>query len=210
MIGRGSYTRRMLAFPVRAWRRIRRALMRSYYTARVRSQAASCGQGLRVNGPSSVNGRTHLGRNVHFNGMRVSGAGAVTIGDNFHSGAECIVIAEIHNSRGRRSPMTPSGSRRMSTSAITCWLGLRVIVVGGVTIGDGAIIQAGSVVVRSIPPLAIAGGHPAEVFGGRDRDRYERLLRERNQLMTALRPAVPAERSIAARDTATALVRDTR
>jgi acetyltransferase-like isoleucine patch superfamily enzyme len=54
------------------------------------------------------------------------------------------------------------------------WLGDRVIVLGGLTIGEGAIIQAGSVVVSSIPKCAIAGGHPARVFSSRNLDHYER------------------------------------
>jgi chloramphenicol O-acetyltransferase type B len=55
------------------------------------------------------------------------------------------------------------------------WLGSRVIVLGGVTIEEGAIIQAGSVVVSDIPRCAIAGGHPARVFKYRDIEHYERL-----------------------------------
>ena len=51
----------------------------------------------------------------------------------------------------------------------------RVIVLGGVTIGEGAIIQAGSVVVNDIPKYAIAGGHPAKVFAARDIAHYEEL-----------------------------------
>ncbi|MGX9365623.1 acyltransferase [Desulfoplanes sp. PS50] len=58
------------------------------------------------------------------------------------------------------------------------WLGSRVIVLGGVTIEEGAIIQAGSVVVKDIPKYAIAGGHPATVFKYRDIDHYERLKAE--------------------------------
>ena len=50
-----------------------------------------------------------------------------------------------------------------------------MIVLGGVTIGEGAIIQAGSVVVKDIPPLAIAGGHPAVPFKYRDKEHYYRL-----------------------------------
>ena len=46
---------------------------------------------------------------------------------------------------------------------------------GGVHIGEGAIIQAGSVVVSDIPPYAIAGGHPAKVFKYRDIDHFEYL-----------------------------------
>ena len=58
------------------------------------------------------------------------------------------------------------------------WLGNRVIVLPGVTIGEGAIIQAGSVVVNDIPKYAIAGGHPAKVFSSRDKDHYEKLKKE--------------------------------
>lgn len=170
---------RVLAIPVRAWRRLVRPLRRRYYTWRVRNQAASAGEGLRVNGPSSVSRKTRIGNNVHFNGMRISGAGEVTIGDNFHSGAECVIISEVHNYEGEALPYDATRIPRPVQIGDNVWLGQRVMVLGGVTIGDGAIIQAGSVVVRSIPPYAIAGGHPADVFGSRDVDRYQRLLSER-------------------------------
>ena len=55
------------------------------------------------------------------------------------------------------------------------WLGNRVIILGGVTIEEGAIIQAGSVVVSDIPKCAIAGGNPAKVFKYRDIEHYEAL-----------------------------------
>ena len=58
------------------------------------------------------------------------------------------------------------------------WFGVNVIVVPGVEIGEGAIIQAGSVVTDDVPKGAIAGGHPAEVFSYRDMEHYERLKRE--------------------------------
>ncbi|WP_117233928.1 acyltransferase [Vibrio maerlii] len=45
-----------------------------------------------------------------------------------------------------------------------CWLGTNVIVKSGVTIGEGSIIAAGSVVTRDIPPFSIAAGNPAKVI----------------------------------------------
>ena len=48
------------------------------------------------------------------------------------------------------------------------WLGAKVTVLRGVTIGDGAIIGANAVVTRDIPPLAIAVGIPARVVKMRD------------------------------------------
>lgn len=46
---------------------------------------------------------------------------------------------------------------------------------GGVSIGEGAIIQAGSVVCKDIPAFAIAGGHPAIPFKYRNQKHYETL-----------------------------------
>jgi len=57
------------------------------------------------------------------------------------------------------------------------WLGHRVLVMPGVTIGHGAIVAAASVVVSDIPPYAIAGGNPAHVIRRRyDDEDVERLL----------------------------------
>jgi acetyltransferase-like isoleucine patch superfamily enzyme len=47
------------------------------------------------------------------------------------------------------------------------WIGSNVTILGGVTIGRGSIIAAGSVVVKSIPPYTIAGGVPAKVLKAR-------------------------------------------
>jgi lipopolysaccharide O-acetyltransferase len=44
-----------------------------------------------------------------------------------------------------------------------CWLGERVCVLRGVTIGDGTIVGAGAVVTRDLPPNVIAAGAPARV-----------------------------------------------
>jgi virginiamycin A acetyltransferase len=58
------------------------------------------------------------------------------------------------------------------------WLGYRALVMPGVSIGDGAVVAAGSVVVGDVPPYAIAGGNPARVLRVRYSDsEVERLLR---------------------------------
>lgn len=44
------------------------------------------------------------------------------------------------------------------------WVGARAIILGGVTIGDGAIVAAGAVVVGDVPPFAIVGGVPARII----------------------------------------------
>lgn len=44
------------------------------------------------------------------------------------------------------------------------WIGARVIIMDGVTIGDGAIIAANSVVTKDVPDYAVAGGVPAKII----------------------------------------------
>lgn len=56
------------------------------------------------------------------------------------------------------------------------WIGRAAIVLGGVTIGDGAVVGAGSVVTKSVPPYAIVAGNPARVIRYRFEERVVREL----------------------------------
>lgn len=61
------------------------------------------------------------------------------------------------------------------------WIGAQAIVIAGCTIGDGAIVAAGSVVTRNVPPFTVVGGIPARHIKRRfknidDETRHARLL----------------------------------
>lgn len=43
-----------------------------------------------------------------------------------------------------------------------CWLGTKVVILPGVTVGDGAVIAAGAVVVKDVLPFTVVGGVPAK------------------------------------------------
>lgn len=59
-----------------------------------------------------------------------------------------------------------------------CWIGQKVFLAGGVNIGDGAIVLAGAVVIKDVPPYAIVGGVPAKILKYRyDDDTIQLLLK---------------------------------
>ena len=122
---------------------------------------------------------TRIGNNCHFNGMKISGNGNVIIGDNFHSGKNIRILTTFHNfDKGTALPYDNTSYDRDVIIEDNVWLGEAVMILGGVTIGEGAVIQAGSVVCKDVPPLAIAGGHPAVPFKYRDEEHYYRLKNE--------------------------------
>lgn len=122
---------------------------------------------------------THLGRNCNINGLVVRGDGKLVIGDNFHSGEDIAIITRNHNYEGGTLPYDKTYIYEDVIIEDNVWIGSRSIILSGVTIGEGAIIQAGSVVTHDIPKYAIAGGHPAEVFKTRDVNHYKKLKREK-------------------------------
>jgi len=69
------------------------------------------------------------------------------------------------------------------------WIAVNVTILPGVEIGEGAIVSAGSVVSKSIPPFTVANGNPAKVVadiaelvrGNYAPEEFERLLQERKK-----------------------------
>lgn len=160
------------------YRKLRRILT-WVYRYRVLVRCREHGVGLTVNFYSTVTASTVLGNNVNFNGMRIRGTGKVWIGDNFHSGQDCLILTDNHNyDYGTAIPYDSTVISRDVCIHDNVWLGDRVIILGGVTLEEGAIVQAGSVVTKSVPKYAIVGGHPAQVFKYRDREHYDRLKAE--------------------------------
>ena len=159
---------------------IKSKFSRIYYPKRIKIVAAKCGTDLYCGGKSYVTPNTYLGNHVSFNGMGMSGKGKIIIGDYFHSGTGCQIITSFHNYEGNAIPYDDTYLDNDVIIGDCVWLGNNVIILGGVSIGECAIIQAGSVVCKDIPPLAIAGGHPAIPFKYRDKEHYN-LLKQNEQ-----------------------------
>ena len=130
---------------------------------------------LYVGGKTILSKNTILGKNPNFNGMTVNGIGKITFGDNFHSGTDCIIITSNHNYNGSKLPYDESHIIKDILIGDNVWFGDRVVVLPGVKIGEGAIVQAGAVVVKDVPKYAIIGGNPGKVFKYRDIVHYKSL-----------------------------------
>lgn len=107
-------------------------------------------------------GRLEIGNGVFLNyGASLSAHKLVQIGDGCQLGSyACLMDNDYHSVEDRDQP---SDSRPIILGK-NVWLGVRVIVLKGVTIGDNAVIGAGSVVTKDIPANALAAGVPAKVI----------------------------------------------
>ncbi|MCL5282508.1 MAG: CatB-related O-acetyltransferase [Planctomycetes bacterium] len=65
--------------------------------------------------------------------------------------------------KGRRLPGHPA-SKGDVVIGNDVWIGAEAMILSGVTIGDGAVIGARSVVTKDVPPYAIVGGNPARLI----------------------------------------------
>lgn len=100
----------------------------------------------------------------------------ITIGDYVNIGGDCIIMdSDAHNLdwRIRDSQRMFDSKEYMDTHTAKCspihignhvLIGTRSIILKGVTIGDGSVIAAGSIVTKDVPANVIAGGNPCKVI----------------------------------------------
>ncbi|MFW5838400.1 MAG: sugar O-acetyltransferase [Bacillota bacterium] len=107
----------------------------------------------------------------------------ITVGDNFYANTGCIVLDSAPVTIGNQVMFGPRVSLFTATHPIDAgvrnrrleyakpitigngvWIGGDVTINPGVTVGDNAIIGAGSVVTKAIPPNVIATGNPCKVI----------------------------------------------
>ena len=95
--------------------------------------------------------------------------GRITIGNKVRIASHCIMVAANHKFSDPDQPIHGQGMEHASINIEDdVWIGARVNLTAGVTIGRGSVIGGGSVVTKDIPPYSIAVGVPAKVIKQRD------------------------------------------
>lgn len=95
----------------------------------------------------------------------IGGAGEVSIGDECIIGPYLSIHPENHVFGDLKTSIRHQGVTRSGVSiGRNCWVGAKVTILDGVTIGEGSIIAAGAVVNKSFPKNSIVGGVPAKLL----------------------------------------------
>lgn len=107
-----------------------------------------------------------LGDGVYINaGCTILDSGAVKIGPRTLLGPNVQIYCAEHN----KDPILRSQGQEIAHPVeigSDVWIGGAAVILPGVTIGDGAIVGAGSVVTRSVAAGSIVAGNPARPVGG--------------------------------------------
>ena len=158
---------------------VRRRIVQSIWTNRAKRLVKFWGANALATSRCKLSNKTMIGEGAVLGGVSVLGAGNVIFGKYVSTGPNVVIQTQSHEYEGEMLPYGV-GYRVKDVFIDNCvWIGMNVLILPGTKIGEGAIIQAGSVVHGEIPSCAIAGGNPAKVFAWRDKAHYDRLKAEK-------------------------------
>lgn len=142
-----------------------------------RNISIGCGTGLGHNGvlqawsqrgEDSFTPSITIGRNCWIGDcFNISAINSITIGNEVLTGRYVTILDNSHGDISRQSLSEPPLSRKpVSKGAVRIgdkvWIGDKVTILAGVTVGDSAVIAANSVVTHDVAPYSCVGGCPAK------------------------------------------------
>jgi len=158
----------------------------------IRKNLVSCGKDVSIGkgttispGTVSIGNNTALGINTHI----LSTLAKVYIGNEVMFGPGVTIITGNHRTdmvgRTMKSVTNEEKLPENDEDVVICddvWIGANATILKGVTIGEGAIVSAGSVVTKDVPPYQIWGGVPAkfikERFSESDLKKHLEILKK--------------------------------
>lgn len=99
----------------------------------------------------------------------VDASGGVQIGDRTLIGHGTKIISTNHIIPPDRGSIFSAGyDKKQIVIGTDVWIGANVLVLAGRTVGDGAVIAAGSIVTKDVEPYTVVGGNPAKLLRRRN------------------------------------------
>ena len=136
-----------------------------------RSRGYRLGDGTRIFGGVLMTGRVETGEDCSIgNNCLLAGQDkGIFLGNDVMIGPNCVLVAFEHGFDDLTVPMIRQLYRcapiRIKDDV---WIGANCTITAGVTIGNGSVIGANSVVTKDVEPRSIVAGVPARVIGSRD------------------------------------------
>jgi len=124
------------------------------------------------------NSKIIIGKSVGISGATISCSLSITIGNDSMIGSGVLITdSDAHSIHPELRNESKYAISKPIVIKNNVFIGARSIILKGVTIGEGSVIGAGSVVTSNIPPLTIAAGNPAKIIGSiKDIEKYRAVL----------------------------------
>ena len=130
----------------------------------VKKYAKSVGKNVNIGLKCFIHKNTEIGNNSGV-GFACEINNGVKIGDNVMMGPQVLIYTQNHCTSDVNVPMREQGMLGLKNVIIQddVWIGARVCILPGVTIGKGAIVGACAVVSKDVPPYSVFVGNPGRV-----------------------------------------------
>ena len=119
---------------------------------------------------SPGHGRIEVGNDCAIGAFNyLDGNAGLIIGNEVHIAPHVAIYTANHTFEKRDIPIFLQDLEY--SPVIICndvWIGSHSVILAGVTIGEGAVIAAGAVVVKDVPPYTVVGGVPARIIKERN------------------------------------------
>lgn len=119
---------------------------------------------------NNIKSEVIIGDNCFFGAYNnITSSNQIIIGDNLLTGKWVTITDNSHGDTNRQSLLLTPTTRPIVSKGIVkignnVWIGDKATILPGVTIGDGAVIAANSVVSKDVPAYAVVGGIPAKLL----------------------------------------------
>ncbi len=130
----------------------------------VRQFLVNCGRNIRVKYNADISPKISVGDNSELGQNSLIHAN-VSIGSDVIMGPDVKIYSRNHKFDDLTRPIREQGKQSNPVMiGNDVWIGANVIILPGVSIGDHAVIGAGSIVTKDVPQSSVVGGNPAKVI----------------------------------------------